>query len=404
MTLGNGTLFVHAGEKPDPLTGALAPPLVRTKTYKQPEFGVKAAWEYSRGQNPTRAILQEKLAALEGGGDALACSSGLASETLFFLTLSPGDHLVLPHEVYGGTLRLLKTVFAPYGVTFSQTSFTSRDSILKAVTAKTKYFFIEALTNPSLTPIDLSLVHDVSQETGIPYVADMTFTPPCTTRAFDFGATVVIQSISKYLAGHNDVLGGAVITRDLRLFEKLSLLQRTVGPILSPDECYRAIQGIKTLHLRWKRISESAMTIASFLQQHPLISRVCYPGLASHSGHSMAAKQMHNGFGGVISFELAHSASPNLKAFVDEIQKRGIITYGESLASPETLLAYPYTMSHGSLSDDEKRFLGISPTFFRLSIGFEAPEDIIIELKRGLDVLKQVQSVIHVHREEGRKA
>lgn len=385
------TLFVHAGERPDSLTGALAPPLIRTKTYKQPEFGVKATWEYARGQNPTRTILQEKLSAIESGGDAIACASGLAAETLFFLTLAPGDHLVLPHEVYGGTLRLLKTVFAPYGITFSQTDFSSHESILKAVTAKTKYLFVEALTNPSLNVIDLALVQRVSQETSIPFVADMTFTPPCSTRAFEYGASVIIQSISKYLAGHNDVLGGAVITRDVRLFEKLSLLQRTVGPVLSPDECYRAIQGIKTLELRWRRVSQTAQKVAQALERNPQISRVLYPGLSSHQGHEIAQRQMRKGFGGVISFELVPAFQDNLKSFVDEVQKRGIITYGESLASPETLLAYPYTMSHGSLSAEEKQALGISPTFFRLSVGFEAPEDIIAELERGLKLLQEVQ-------------
>ena len=386
------TLFVHAGEKPDPLTGAVAPPLIRTKTYKQSEFGKKAQWEYARGQNPTRHILQEKLAAIEGGGNAIACASGLAAEALFFLTLAPGDHLVLPHEVYGGTLRLLKTVFTKYGISFTQTDFTTRESILKAVTTKTKYLFMEALTNPSLTPIDLALVQSVSRETGIPFIADMTFTPPCTTRAFDYGAYAVIQSISKYLAGHNDVLGGAVITRDLQLYEKLSLLQRTVGPVLSPDECYRAIQGIKTLELRWRRVSESALKVASFLETHSLVKRVLYPGLTSHKDREIASKQMRSGYGGVISFELASSPFDDLKAFIDEVQKQGVITYGESLASPETLLAYPFTMSHGSLSPEEKCSLGISPTFFRLSIGFEAPEDIIAELERGLHILSALKS------------
>lgn len=391
MSNNISTLFVHAGEKPDSITGALAPPLIRTKTYKQPEFGKKAQWEYSRGQNPTREILQDKLAEIEGGGDCIACASGLAAETLFFLTLKPGDHLVLPHEVYGGTLRLLKNVFIPYGITFTQTDFSSKEAIKQAITRKTKYLFVEALTNPSLNIIDLSLVQEVAEETGIPYVADMTFCPPCTMRAFDYGAKVVIQSVSKYLAGHNDVLGGAIITKDCYLHEKLSLLQRTVGAVLSPDECYRAIQGIKTLHLRWKHISESALTVANYLSQHPAVKRVLYPGLPQHFNHKIAVRQMKNGFGGVLSFELNIEAQESLKEFVDEIQNQGIITYGESLASPETLLAYPYTMSHGSLSAEEKRSLGISPSFFRLSIGFEAPEDIIAELDRGLKLLKLLQ-------------
>lgn len=181
------TLFVHGGEHPDPLTGALAPVLIRSKTYKQPEFGKKAKWEYARGQNPTRSLLEEKLAALEGKGYATVFSSGLAAETMLFLTLSPSDHLLIPKEVYGGTLRLLNNIFVPYGVTYSQIDFSSEKDIKQSITSNTKYMFIEALTNPSLNVIDLSLVRKVSEKTSIPFIADMTFSPPCSTRAFEIG-------------------------------------------------------------------------------------------------------------------------------------------------------------------------------------------------------------------------
>src|SRR3989338_2368463 len=338
------TLLIHGGESPDPITGAVAPPLIRTKTFRQPEFGKKAEWEYGRAQNPTRHILEEKLAAIEGGGKAVAFSSGLAAETMLFLTLSPRDHLILPKEVYGGTLRLLNTVFVPYGITYTQIDFSSPDEVRGAIKEKTKYFFIEALTNPSLTPIDLAALQKISQEKGIPIAADMTFCPPCSTRAFDYGAEV------------------------------------------SPDECYRAIQGIKTLSIRWQRMSESALKIAKFLGNHKKIRRILYPGLENHQGHKIAKKQMKNGFGAVISFELIPNSEKEIKKFVDKIQENGLIIYGESLASPETLLAYPYTMSHGALSPEEKEKIGITKSFFRLSIGLENADDLIKELKAGLEI------------------
>lgn len=382
------TLFVRGGENPDPLTGALAPVLIRSKTYKQPEFGKKARWEYARGQNPTRSLLEEKLVALEGIGYATVFSSGLAAETMLFLTLSPGDHLLIPKEIYGGTLRLLNNIFVPYGITYSQIDFSSEKNIEQSITSNTKYFFIEALTNPSLNVIDLSLVQKVSEKTYIPFIADMTFSPPCSTRAFNYRAKAIVHSISKYLSGHNDVIGGAIITIDPILNEKLKFLQKTVGAIMSPDESYRAIQGIKTLHLRWDYVSKSALEVAQYLGSHEKVARVLYPGLPSHPSHNIARKQMKNSYGGVLSFEIAPIKDEGiLKAFVDSVQSRNTITYGESLASPETLLAYPCTMSHGSLSDKEKEDCGISNRFFRLSLGFESSRDIIADLEQGLQLI-----------------
>ena len=382
------TLFVHGGEHPDPLTGALAPVLIRSKTYKQPEFGKKARWEYARGQNPTRSLLEEKLAALEGRGYASVFSSGLAAETMIFMTLLPGDNIIIPKEVYGGTLRLFNNIFVPYGINYSQTDFSSENNIEQAIMPKTKYMFIEALTNPSLNVIDLSLMQKVSEKTSIPFIADMTFSPTCSIRAFEYGAKAIVQSLSKYISGHNDVIGGAIITEDPILNEKLKFLQKTVGAILSPDECYRTIQGIKTLHLRWDYVSKSALEVAQYLESHEKVARVLYPGLSSHPSHKIAQKQMKNSFGGVLSFELAPMKDESmLKAFVDAVQARNTITYGESLASPETLLAYPGTMSHGSLSDKEKETCGISKRFFRLSLGFESPRDIIADLEQALQLI-----------------
>ena len=382
------TALVHAGEKPDAITGAIAPVLVRTKTYKQPVFGEKAKWQYSRGQNPTRSILEEKLAVLEGGGKATVYGSGLAAEAMLFMTLRPGDNVLIPKEVYGGTQRLLKQVLGNFGITFSSSDYKTEQSITAGIDKKTKFLFVESLTNPSLNAIDLSLVRDVSQKTGIPYVADMTFTPPCATQAYQYGAEAVVHSVSKYIAGHNDVIGGVVATRNEKLDEDLKFLQRAIGAILSPDECYRAIQGSKTLALRWEAMSKNAQKVSEYLSGDSKITKVLYPGLESHPTHEIAKRQIRNGFGAVVSFEINPEYKKSLKGFVEEVQKNDIITYGESLASPETLLAYPATMSHGSLTEQERIELGITSTFFRLSVGLESVDDVINELARGLKRLE----------------
>lgn len=380
---------MHGGEKPDPVTGAVAPVLVRSKTYRQAEFGIEGLWQYSRGNNPTRAILEEKLAALEGGAYAYASvfGSGVAAEAMFFLTLSLGDHVLFCQEVYGGTFRLIDKFFKRWGLESNFIEFKSLEYVQKYIRPSTKYFFVETPTNPSLHIVDLKLVHQISQKTGIPFVVDATFSPPCTTQAFKYGAETVIHSLSKYIAGHNDVIAGAVITTNKELHEQLKFMQRTVGAILSPDECYRVIQEAKTLTLRWKRVSESAQKIALYLSRHPKIKRVLYPGLSSHPQHRIAKRQMKNGFGAVISFETKATNLRKLKDFVGRATENGLIVYGESLASPETILAYPPLMSHKSLPKEDRLSLGISDSFFRFSVGFEDSADIINALEKGLCTL-----------------
>ncbi len=385
--VGFGTLAVHAGEKPDPLTGAVAPILVRSKTFAQAEFGVESEFQYSRGKNPTRAKLEEKLAALEGGGQASVYGSGVAAEAAFFLTLKPGDHVLCCQEVYGGTFRLLDQFLSGFGITFDFVDFGNELSIRAGIKPQTKYFFVETPTNPSLHIIDLALVGKISRETDIPFAVDATFSPPCSTRAFEYGAETVIHSLSKYIAGHNDILGGAVITKNQKLAERLVFLQRTLGAVLSPDECYRVLQGVKTLPLRWSRVSQTALTIAQELEKNTQVKRVLYPGLLSHPNHSVAKKQSANGFGGVVSFELVETKLGKLKTFVDRLREVSPIIYGESLASPETILAYPPLMSHKSLPKDVRESLGITDGFFRLSVGFEDAEDILRGLNTALSIL-----------------
>ncbi len=384
--LGFGTLAVHAGEEPDPETGAVAPVLVRSKTFAQKDFGKESKYQYSRGKNPTRDKLIEKLEALEGGGTATVFSSGLAAETAFFLTLSPGDHVLLCQEIYGGTFRLLDGFLSRFGITYDFVDFSTEESIQKGIKSNTKYLFVETPTNPSLHIIDLSLVSKVSKKSGIPFVVDATFSPPCATRAFEYGAETVIHSLSKYIAGHNDILGGSVITKNKKLAEQIDFIHRTLGAVLSPDECYRVLQGVKTLELRWKRVSDTALVVAQFLKKQKNIKNVYYPGLPSHPNHTIAKRQSIGGFGAVISFELYEHSFRKLKRFVDTVRKYSPIIYGESLASPETILAYPPLMSHKSLPKSVRESLGITDGFFRLSVGFEDPADILEGLKKGLNI------------------
>jgi cystathionine beta-lyase/cystathionine gamma-synthase len=382
------TKLVHSGEAPDRETGAVAPVLVRSKTFAQKDFGVESEFQYSRGNNPTRAKLEEKLEELEGGGQAVVYASGLAAESAFFFALSPGDHVLCCQEVYGGTFRLLDKVLLRFGITFDFVDFSNETSIRAGIKANTKYLFVETPTNPSLHITDLALVAKVSKTTGIPFVVDATFSPPCALRSFDYGAETVIHSLSKYIAGHNDVIGGAVITKNKKLYEKLCFLNRTMGAILSPDECYRVLQEVKTLELRWKRVSETALTVAKYLEKSPQVAKVLYPGLASYPWHAIAKKQTKGGYGGVVSFVIKKKYVGKLKTFVDTVRKHSPIVYGESLASPETILAYPPLMSHKSIPDDIRESLGITDGFFRLSVGFEDPQDIIRGLEKGLAALK----------------
>jgi cystathionine gamma-lyase len=378
------TLLIHAGEKPD-ATGAIAPPLYRTKTYAQ-RFGEDAPYQYSRGKNPTRVALENKLAILEGGLYATTFSSGNAAMAMFLFTLSPGDHIVCCQEIYGGTYRLLEKIMKRVNVTADYVDFSTEESIKSAIKPNTKYLLIETPTNPSLHIIDLKLVAEVSKETGIPFAVDSTFAPPCTTRPLEYGAKVVIQSLSKYIAGHNDVLAGALITNDTALHEQFYFLFRTIGAILSPDECYRILQGVKTLSLRWEKVSETADAIARILSSHKAIKKVNYPTLPNHPMRHIASEQMKSGCGGVVSFELKdeYHTPDKIKAFIDGATDSGVIVYAESLASPETILAYPPTMSHGSLPKDVRYSLGITDGFFRLSVGFEDTMDIWTSLQNGL--------------------
>ncbi|MGH7239792.1 MAG: trans-sulfuration enzyme family protein, partial [Candidatus Saccharimonadales bacterium] len=324
---------------------------------------------------------------------ATVFGSGDAATTMFLLTLKPGDHLICCKELYGGTIRLLDQLFAGFGIKTSYVDVEDLVAVKKALTAKTVGIWVESPTNPKLGVIDLEKVGNIAKRLKLRFIADLTFAPPCATDPFAYGAETVIYSLSKYFAGHNDVIGGAIVTRSKELNDRLCWLQRSVGAILSPDECYRVIQGIKTLEMRWVRVSSTAQRVAEYLEAHDGIAKIYYPGLTSHPGHDVIKKQMKRGFGATLSFDLINNEENKIRQFVNRLQESQIIVYGESLASPETILAHPASMSHGALTQKQRDELGIGYSFFRLSVGFEDPEDIIAALDDALEVFDESETV-----------
>ncbi|HVV26231.1 MAG TPA: PLP-dependent transferase [Candidatus Saccharimonadales bacterium] len=400
---GLGTKLVHGGEPSDPATGAVAPILVRSKTFRQPVFGEEAPFQYSRGKNPTRSILEHKLEALAGAGQATVFGSGDAATTMFLLTLKPGDHLLCCRELYGGTVRLFDQLFADFGIAVDYIDIEDIAAVRAAKTDKTVAVWIESPTNPKLGVIDLAKVGRIARECGLRYIVDLTFAPPCTTDPFEYGVETVIYSLSKYFAGHNDVIGGAIVTRNEALHERLCWLQGSVGAILSPDECYRVIQELKTLELRWARVSQSAQAVAEYLNQQKYIAKVYYPGLAGHPGREIARRQMRNGFGGTLSFDLKTQDLEQIGQFVDSLQSTGLVVFGESLASPETILAHPATMSHRGLSQAQRDERGIDNSFFRLSIGFEDPADITAAFDEAFGIFEPTKPAEPAYRHQARR-
>jgi cystathionine beta-lyase/cystathionine gamma-synthase len=385
---GFGTKLVHGGETPDKETGAVAPPLFRTKTYAQSAFGVESEWQYSRGKNPTRSILERKLESLTGYGQAVVFGSGDAATAMYLLTLKPGDHIICCKELYGGTVRLLDQLFANFGIKTDYIDVEDIAAVRKARQPGTVAIWAESPTNPKLQIIDLAKVGKIAKKLELHFIADLTLAPPCTTLPSEYGVETMLYSLSKYFAGHNDVIGGAIVTRNQALYERLCWLQRAVGAILSPDECYRVIQELKTLELRWDRVSRSSQAIAEHLSKHPAVKRVYYPGLPEHPGHGIAKKQMKHGFGGVVSFDLDGFHADALTRFVAHLQDSGLVIFGESMASPETILAHPATMSHSSLTRQQRHNLGIDDNLFRLGVGLEDTDDLTGALDGALAQLR----------------
>jgi cystathionine gamma-synthase/cystathionine gamma-lyase len=373
------TLAIHAGQQPDPLHGAVMEPIVLATTFAQPEPGKPLRFDYSRSGNPTRAALEACLAALEGGERAFAFGSGCAAATTLLNTLRPGDHVVCGDDVYGGTYRLFTQVMQPLGIQTSFVDLREPRALEAALTAQTRMVWLESPTNPLLRLVDLRAAAEVTNRRGIVLVVDNTFASPALQRPLALGATVVLHSTTKYVNGHSDVVGGALIVRDQELAKRLAFLQNAIGAVPSPLDCYLVLRGIKTLPLRMQRHSETAAELARRLERAEGVARVHYPGLPSHPQHALCLRQMQSG-GGMISLELDGGIEP-ARRFLAALRWFAL---AESLGGVESLAEHPAIMTHASIPLAVREPLGITDSLVRLSVGLEHVEDLWADLEQAL--------------------
>jgi cystathionine beta-lyase len=379
------TLCVHAGQEPDPVSGAVMTPIVLSSTFAQDGPGAHKGYDYSRAGNPTRTALEQCLAALEGAPHAVAFGSGCAATTAVLLTLKTGDHVVVGDDVYGGTFRIFDKVLKPFGVEATFLDMSDPAKVRSAMRPSTRLVWVETPSNPMLKVLDVAAIASVAREKGVPVAVDNTFATPVLQRPLDLGATLVVHSTTKYLNGHSDVVGGAVITRDAELAERLHFLQKSVGGVPSPFDCYLVLRGLKTLAVRMKRHVESAHRIAEWLAGHPQVARVHYPGLPTHPGHALAGRQM-SGYGGMISFELAGTLA-HAAAFLKALR---VFACAESLGGVESLAEHPALMTHASLPPEARRAVGIGDGLIRLSVGLEDAGDLVADLEIGMAAAARV--------------
>ncbi|HZY05584.1 MAG TPA: cystathionine gamma-synthase [Anaeromyxobacteraceae bacterium] len=372
------TLAVHAGQSPDPTTGAVMTPVYLTSTYAQAGPGEHKGFEYSRTRNPTRDALEACLAALEGAAHGLAFASGLAATDAILHLLDAGDHLVCSDDVYGGTFRLVDKVFRRHGLEASFVDLADPASLERAMRPRTRLVWIESPTNPLLKLVDLQAAAAVARARGAITVVDNTFATPFFQRPLAYGIDLVCHSTTKYLNGHSDVVGGAVATSDGELHRRLAFLQNAVGAVPSPMDSFLVLRGVKTLPLRMERHAENAMRLARFLEAHPQVQRVHYPGLPSHPQHALARRQM-TGFGGMLAFVI-RGGLPAARAFLGAVQ---VFACAESLGGVESLVEHPAIMTHASLPAETRERLGIADGFIRVSAGVEHADDLLEDLERG---------------------
>jgi cystathionine gamma-synthase len=369
------TRAIHAGQDPEPVYGAVNVPIFQTSTYAQDGVGKPKAYDYARGGNPTREALQSVLASLEGGARALCYASGMAAEATLLLLLRPGDHVVLPDDVYGGTYRLLARVLSDWGLAFDTVDMTDPDALRKAVRDETRVIWVESPSNPLLKVVDIALAAEIAHEAGARCVVDNTFATPYLQRPLELGADVVVHSVTKYLGGHSDLVGGAIVVKDDELAERLGFLQNAVGAVPGPMDCYLALRGVKTLAVRMEAHCRGARRVADFLAGHPKVAQVHYPGLPGHPGHEISARQMRD-FGGMVSFEMG---SPEAAIRVAEATQ--LFFLAESLGGVESLIEVPGPMTHASVAGSP---LEVSPALVRLSVGIEHPDDLVSDLDQAL--------------------
>jgi cystathionine gamma-lyase len=378
------TKTIHAGQPSEPETGALVAPIFQTSTYEQDEPGHDKGFSYSRTNNPTRQRLETVLAELEGVKYAAAFASGLAAENAVLQAyLRPGDEIIIPRDVYGGTYRILNKVYQAFGIVTRQIDTSDLKALEATITAKTKLVWIETPTNPRLLITDIAATCKLAHARGALVVVDNTFATPCFQQPFELGADIVVHSVTKYLAGHSDTIQGAALAKDQAIFEPIKFLQNATGAVPSPFDCWLTLRGIKTLELRMQRHEENAAAIADALKGHPLVRRVYFPGLVDHPGHDIARRQM-SGFGGMVSIELNGS----IEEVVSFVSSRQYFTLAESLGGVKALLCHPATMTHASIPAEARAELGLSDTLIRLSPGCEDSQDLVDDLLEGLAELE----------------
>ena len=374
------TKVIHAGVYPDASTGAIMTPIYQTSTYVQDEIGVHKGFEYSRTGNPTRQALENNLAAIEGGKYGACFGSGLAAIDAVVKMLNPGDEVISTNDLYGGSYRIFTTIFEKYGIKFHFVNMLDVQNIEEKINDKTKLIWAETPTNPMLNIIDVKKVCDLAHENNIMVGVDNTFATPYLQNPLALGADVVMHSVTTYLGGHSDVIMGALVTNDDKIAEEIYRIQNSSGAVCGPMDSFLVLRGIKTLHLRMQRHCENGKKIAHFLNDHPLIDTVYWPGLKSHTNHEVAKGQMKD-FGGMISFNLV---GDDLEMAKKVVSKTELFTLAESLGGVESLIGHPSTMTHASIPREERMKSGVVDSLIRLSVGIEDVEDLISDLKNAL--------------------
>ena len=374
------TKVVRAGIEPDPTTGAIVPPIYQTATYVLPEVGRDLGFDYTRSANPTREILENNLATIEGGRFGTCFSSGMSAVDSVLKLLKMGDHVVCSDDVYGGVSRHFNNILVNYGLTFTYVDSSNPENVENAITSETKLFWIETPTNPLLKITDLNAISKIAKKHQILFGVDSTFATPVFLRPFEFGADIVMHSTTKYISGHNQLIGGIIITNDEEIHERMKFVQKTIGAIPSPFDCWLTLIGVKTLHLRMERHASNAQAVAEFLESHPQVEKITYPGLKSHPQYGVAKEQM-NGFSGMISFEL----KGGINAGTTVMNNVKLCSLAESLGAVETMITHPATMTHVDVPAEERHARGLSDGLVRISVGIEDPDDIIDDLKQALE-------------------
>jgi len=377
------TKVIHAGISPDPSTGAIMTPIFQTSTYVQTGPGEHKGYEYARTQNPTRKALEQNLAALENGHDAVCFGSGLAAMDAVLKMFRAGDEVIATNDLYGGSYRLLRKVFEPFGLRSRFVPMSDLAALEAAISPDTRLIWIETPTNPLLQIVDIQAVCALARSKGILTCVDNTFASPYLQTPLDLGADLVMHSATKYLGGHSDLVLGAVVASTPELADKLHFIQNASGAVPGPMDCFLVLRGIKTLHLRVQRACENARLIARFLEDHPKVGRVLHPGLPSHPQHDLAARQMRD-FGAMVSFDLA---SDNLEQAWKVLTGTHLFSLAESLGGVESLIGHPASMTHASIPREDRLANGLTDSLIRLSVGVEDAEDLIADLDSALSAL-----------------